>query len=106
MSTVCNECGLPEELCVCDDIEDEETEPVTVEKTTRNGRHNITKIIGINNLPSDVNEDSLCTELKTRFGCGGSVEPESADRKGYILLQGHHAESVKRVLDNKNIEYQ
>lgn len=89
---VCSKCGLPSELCICEDIAKEEQEiHVHVEKRTY-GKP-MTVIEGIDS--SDIDLDDLTTELKSKCACGGTV------KNGCIELQGDHSDKVKELLTEK-----
>lgn len=89
MSKVCDTCGLPEELCVCEEIARESQQiRITVDKR-RYGKL-MTIVDGIN--PSDIDLDKLVKELKARCACGGTL------KQGRIELQGEHRNRVAEVL--------
>ncbi|MEK6916615.1 MAG: translation initiation factor [Nanoarchaeota archaeon] len=78
---ICNTCGLPEELCVCENIakENQEIQIYTVKK--KFGKlHTI--IDGIDTRQIDHRD--LAKKLKNTFACGGTA------KDGKIELQGDH----------------
>jgi translation initiation factor 1 len=89
MSKICDTCGLPEELCVCEEIARESQEiRITIDKR-RYGKV-MTIVDGIN--PADVDLDKLTKELKAKCACGGTL------KEGRVELQGEHRKRVVEVL--------
>jgi len=81
MAKMCNTCGLPKELCVCEDVAKSHTEiEVTVEERKFN---DVTIAKGFDNSDMDLSE--LSSELKSKFACGGTIKEDSQ-----IELQGDH----------------
>lgn len=91
MSEMCNVCGLPEELCICEDVAKSETEiEVYVEERKFN---DVTIASGFD--INDMDIDELSSELKSQFACGGTVEDD------LIELQGNHKDGLITVLEEK-----
>lgn len=88
---VCEICGLPEELCVCEEIA-REIQKVKVYTVRRRFGKLMTIVEGIDEHDIDVRE--LTKELKAKCACGGTA------KKGQIELQGDHKRKVKEVLAN------
>lgn len=86
---ICPKCGLPKELCVCEDIA-RETQKIKVYTTRRKFGKLMTVIEGIDSKDIDVKE--LVKRLKIECACGGTSK---GDR---IELQGDHREKVKKIL--------
>jgi translation initiation factor 1 len=90
MSDICPKCGLPKELCVCEDIAREQQKiDITVDKR-RYGKM-MTIVDGINS--SDLDIDALITKLKKKCASGGTI------KDGKIELQGDHRAKVKETLE-------
>lgn len=89
MSDICQTCGLPADLCVCESIakESQRIEIFTIRK--KFGKVN-TVVTGIDGKQIDVKE--IGKKLKAQFACGGTV------KDGKIELQGNHKTQVKDKL--------
>ncbi len=87
--TVCNTCGLPKELCVCESIakESQEIKIYTIKK--KFGKKN-TVVEGIDTKQIDLKD--LAKKLKNMLACGGT------GKEGKIELQGEHRQKVKEEL--------
>ncbi len=90
MPGICNKCGLPEELCMCEEIAREQQNIRIFMDRRRYGKV-VTIIDGIDK--SDIDLDDLAKKLKTKCAAGGTV------KDGKIELQGDHKRKVKKVLD-------
>jgi translation initiation factor 1 len=89
MAEICNRCGLPVDLCVCEELEIEETR-VVIRLEMRRFRKPTTLIEGLNPKRTDL--DKITHKLKSKLACGGTA------KDGYILLQGDHRDSIKEEL--------
>ena len=87
-SGVCQKCGLPEDLCICETMAREE-EKIKVSLTEKRFRKKVTVIEGIS---GDVDIKNVLKELKTKFACGGTYKNKTVE------LQGNHLRKVKDVL--------
>ena len=88
MEKICDKCGLPESLCVCETIA-KEKEKIRIYTNRRRYGKFITIVEGI---AKDADPKSVLKELKTRLACGGTM-------KGNIIeLQGNHKERVEGIL--------
>ena len=90
MSNICPKCGLPKELCVCEEIAKEQQKiEISVDKR-RYGKM-MTIVDGINS--NDLDIDALITKLKKKCASGGTI------KDGKIELQGDHRTRVKETLE-------
>jgi translation initiation factor 1 len=86
---VCDKCGLPDDLCVCEEIvKESQRVKITLDKR-RFGKY-ATVIQGIDDRNIDLKE--LSSLLKAKCACGGTIKESS------IELQGDHKEKVKEIL--------
>jgi len=88
MVNVCNQCGLPQDLCVCETIAREQ-QKITAKIEKRKFGKNYTIIRGIK---KEANIIEIVKKLKSKFACGGTV------KNGQIELQGNHKPRIKQVL--------
>ena len=89
MSDICAVCGLPKDLCVCEEIAREEQQIRIFTEKRRFGKL-MTVVEGIDSSNIDIKD--LCTTLKTECACGGT------SKDGKIELQGDHKNKVKKIL--------
>lgn len=100
MSDTCPKCGMPQDLCVCDDIAKGE-QKITVKLDSRTFNKEMTVIEGLEDRDVDLGE--LASTLKSKLACGGTA------KNGQIQLQGNHTRRIRDVLveegfDEDNIE--
>jgi translation initiation factor 1 len=88
MVGVCNQCGLPEDLCVCEAIAREQ-QKITVKLEKRKFGKKYTIISGIG---KEANIGVILKKLKTKFACGGTA------KSGHVELQGDHSLNIKKAL--------
>lgn len=90
MAGICSVCGLPEELCMCEQIAKEQQKIRILTDTRRYGKI-VTVVEGIDSTDIDLND--LARKLKTRCAAGGTA------KDGRVELQGEHKKKVKEVLE-------
>ena len=83
----CPRCGLPEDLCVCDEMT-REGQRIRV----RSDKRKYGKIVTIVDGLKDVDLHKIAKDLKMRLACGGTAKDDK------IVLQGNHMSRVKDVL--------
>ncbi|MDY6966353.1 MAG: stress response translation initiation inhibitor YciH [Halobacteriota archaeon] len=86
---VCDKCGLPDDLCVCEEIV-KESQRVKITTARRRFGKLMTIVEGIDDPNIDLRD--LTKKLKAKCACGGTV------KDGHIELQGDHAEKIKKIL--------
>ncbi len=89
---VCRTCGLPSEICICEDIAREQQEILLYTDTRRYGKK-VTIIDGIDETEIDI--DELASDLKGKCAAGGTT------KNGRIELQGNHIDKVRQYLESK-----
>lgn len=85
----CPVCGLPGELCVCEEIAREQQQ-IKIYSVRRRYNKVVTIISGIDS--SDIDLEELAKILKTKCASGGTV------KDGRIELQGEHKKKVESTL--------
>lgn len=91
MSGICTGCGLPDEICVCEDIAREQQEIRITTDTRRYGKV-MTIVSGMDENSIDV--PALLSTLKGKCACGGAY------KEGHIELQGDHRQKVQKALSD------
>ena len=92
MAEICSVCGLPKELCVCEDIAREQQD-IQITTTKRRYGKVVTIISGID--PTDIDLEELARFLKNRCAAGGT------GKDGIIELQGDHKKKAMAALKEK-----
>ena len=90
MSEICPICGLPKELCMCEEIAREQ-QSVRISIDSRRYGKTVTVIDGIDG--NDIDIADLAKTLKSRCAAGGTC------KDGRIELQGDHMKKVKAVVE-------
>jgi translation initation factor SUI1, putative, prokaryotic len=91
MADICPVCGLPGELCMCEEIAREQ-QMVRISVDSRRYGKMVTVIDGIDE--NDIDIDDLAKQLKSKCAAGGTC------KDGRIELQGDHKKKVKIVLED------
>lgn len=89
MPEICNRCGLPKEICVCEEIAREQ-QNITIFTVKRRYGKMVTVIEGID--ANDIDIEELAKTLKTKCAAGGTV------KGGNIELQGDHKRKAMEAL--------
>lgn len=102
MAEVCAVCGLPKDLCVCQELEKQQAR-IVVRLEMRRFKKPTTLIEGLD--PKRIDLEGLAKLMKKKFACGGSA------KDGSILLQGDQREKAREILiaqgfDDSSIEVQ
>jgi translation initiation factor 1 len=90
MAEICPVCGLPKELCMCEEIAREQ-QTVRISIDSRRYGKTVTVIDGIDE--NDIDIGDLAKQLENRCAAGGTC------KDGRIELQGDHKKKVKAVLE-------
>jgi len=90
MAAICSVCGLPEELCMCEEIAREQQQIKIYSDKRRYGKI-VTIVEGID--AGDIDLEDLARKLKTKCAAGGTI------KEGKIELQGEHRKKVQQTLE-------
>ncbi|MBN2066884.1 MAG: translation initiation factor [Candidatus Diapherotrites archaeon] len=88
MEEICQKCGLPKNLCVCQQIAKEQ-QKIRIRVDSRRFGKVVTVVSG---LGKDVDLEELTKQLKRKLACGGTL------KNSEIILQGSHKNKVKQML--------
>lgn len=89
MADICNVCGLPKELCVCEQIA-KESQKIIVKIVKKKFGKQYTVVEGIDTNEIDIKD--VAKKLKNKLACGGTA------KEGLIELQGNHLTKVQETL--------
>jgi translation initiation factor 1 len=89
MAAICNLCGLPDELCICQEIANEQQKAIISTVRRRYGKM-VTIVEGIDDTAIDINQ--LAKILKSACASGGTVKGRT------IELQGEHKKRAAQIL--------
>ena len=89
MPEICPTCGLPKEICACEEIAQEQ-QKIKVYSQQRTFGKSVTIVEGLNEEQVDL--EDTASNLKKNLACGGTV------KEGRIELQGNHESRVKDLL--------
>ena len=95
MAGICNLCGLPDELCICQEISKEQQKAIISVVRRRYGKM-VTIVEGINDVAIDINK--LDKILKSYCAAGGNVKDRT------IELQGEHKKRAAKVLEQNGYQ--
>ena len=90
MAEICSVCGLPKELCMCEEISREQQTVKIITDSRRYGKV-VTIVDGFDS--NDIDIDDLARKLKTKCAAGGTA------KDGKIELQGEHKKKVQKALE-------
>ncbi|MFH1786361.1 MAG: stress response translation initiation inhibitor YciH [archaeon] len=89
MPEICQVCGLPKELCICQELA-REKQRIKVYVLKRKYGKLMTVVEGFDEKEIDAKE--LTKGLKAKCACGGTF------KEGHVELQGDHRNKVKNHL--------
>lgn len=91
---ICQTCGLPTELCVCNNIDAKEAR-ISISLEKRSHGKTVT-VITFHDM-TNINLTELSSTLRKNLACGGTNTDST------IELQGDHSDRVLTVLEDENI---
>ena len=95
MAGICNLCGMPDELCICQEIAKEQQKAIISTVRRRYGKM-VTMVEGIEDSAIDIGK--LSKLLKSDCASGGTVKGRT------IELQGDHKKRVAKVLEQNGYQ--
>lgn len=94
MVSICNVCGLPKDICVCEKINTEQRNIYVVEKHIKGPMF----VTTLNGVDSEKDLENLLKDLKKKLACGGTLKGKD------IVLQGKHKKKVVAYLLEKGYD--
>lgn len=94
----CSTCGLPDELCVCEDMAQSEDSEVTARVEDAGFADKVMTILQSDGFTADRTDD-LASELKSGLAVGGTHNPS----EGRIELQGDvtNRDKLREILEDE-----
>ena len=99
MSGICDVCGLPKEICVCEDIAREQ-QKITITVDKRRYGKMMTIVYGIDSHDLDI--DSLITQLKSKLSNTMSSEAyrKSPPLRVLFAYEGITHQTIQKHIEN------
>jgi translation initiation factor 1 len=88
MGDICSKCGMPKEICVCEELTRQEATKIKVYTTRKKFKKLVTVVEGID----ESQIDDVAKALKQKLACGGTA------KEGIIVLQGDHKRKIAPIL--------
>ncbi|MFH1221751.1 MAG: stress response translation initiation inhibitor YciH [Candidatus Micrarchaeota archaeon] len=90
MGDICSKCGMPKEICVCQELDKQGVSKLKVYETKAKFKKYVTIVEGIDKD----NIDEAAKTLKHKLACGGTA------KGGMVVLQGKHARKMRQILQD------
>lgn len=96
MPEICEKCGLPKDLCICQEITREQ-QRLIVKIETRRFNKEVTVVSG---FEPDTDLRDVASSLKSKCACGGTFDKEQKK----VELQGNHLKNIDAFLKSLGFE--